>query len=111
MNLNKYYEEVKMIRRGLSEPFVYLTSLATANGGKQGMVAEVATDLAARMIADGTARESSPEEILAYQQENEALRAAAQEEDLRSRLRITLVNDPEFQLLSEKRSLKPKVRG
>lgn len=90
---------------------MYLTSLASPNGGKEGCVAEVPVDLAARMIADGVARKSDEDEILGYQREAEALRAAAQEDQLRNRLRITLVNEPDIQLSGEKVAAKTRNRS
>ncbi len=111
MNLRKYYDKVQAIRRDLSGPDVYLTSLATPNGGKEGCVAEVPVDLAARMIVDGIARLAEAEEIAAYLSVAEELRAAAQEEHLRNRLRITLVNDSDVQLASERTSAKSKSRN
>lgn len=102
MNLRMYYQNVKKIREGLPGPYVYLTSLATPNGGKEGMVTEVESGVAARMIADGTARESTPEEVTAHLAECERLLAAAKEDELRSRLRITLVNDSDIRLETAK---------
>lgn len=111
MNLRTYYEKVHKIREGLKEPYVYLTSLATPNGGKEGVVTEVAAELAARMLADGLAREAEEHEILAHQKECETQREAAREEQLRNRLRITLVSDPEIQLAGEMPAAKQKNRS
>lgn len=97
MNLRKYYEQVKTIRDGIPEAFVCVTSLATANGGRAGLVTQVDRELAARMIADGVARLSTAEETASYESENERGRTAAREEQLRNRLRITLVNEPEIE--------------
>lgn len=98
MNLRTYYQTVKRIREGLSEPYTLVTSLSTPNGGKEGVVTEVETSLAARMIADLSARLSTDEEIAAYEAECERRRAGAKEEELRNRLRVTLVSEPDIQL-------------
>jgi len=98
MNLRTYYQNVKRIREGLPEPYTFLTSLSTPNGGKEGVVTEVETALAARMIADLTARQATSEEIAGYQAECDILRAEAKEEELRSKLRVTLVNEPGIRL-------------
>jgi hypothetical protein len=102
MNLRKYYEQVKTIRESIPEEFAYVTSLATANGGKAGVVTQVDRDLAARMIADGVARLSQAEEVKAYEAENEQGRNVAREEQLRNRLRIALVNEPEIEASRQK---------
>jgi hypothetical protein len=93
-----YYQNVRQTRERLPEPYVYVTSLKTPNGGREGVVTEVETALAARMIVDGSAREATAEEIAAHLSECERLRAAAQEDELRSRLRVTLVNEPDIRL-------------
>lgn len=98
MNLRTYYQTVKRIREGLPEPYMLVTSLSTPNGGKEGVVTEVETSLAARMIADLSARPATDEEIAAYQAECERLRGEAKEEEMRSRLRVTLVSEPDIRL-------------
>lgn len=91
-----YYQNVKQKRATLPEPYVFVTSMKTTNGGKEGVITEVDTTLAARMIVDGSARESTPEEIAAHLAECDQLRSAAKEDELRNRLRVTLVSEPEF---------------
>lgn len=102
MNLRTYYQNVKRIREGLPEPYTFLTSLSTPNGGKEGVVTEVETPLAAHMIADLSARPATSEEIAAYKAQCDLLRAEAKEEELRSKLRVTLVSDPDIQLETSK---------
>lgn len=111
MNLRKYYDQVQQIRQDIKEPFVFLSSLATSNGGKAGCVSEVPAELAARMIADGVAQFATAEEIDAYQSEAEALRVTAREEQLRHRVRITLVNEGDLQVAAEKASAKPRGKA
>lgn len=103
-----YYQNVKQTRAKLPEPYVFVTSMETTNGGKQGVISEVETALAARMIVDGSARESTPEEIAAHLAACEQLRAAAKEDELRSRLRVTLVNEPDFHMEATKPERGPK---
>lgn len=102
MNLRKYYESVKEARKKLPEPFAYVTSTSTPNGGVEGVVTEVETEIAARMIVDGVATPSSEEEISAFKERREANRIAAKEEELRNKVRITLVNEPAFHFESDK---------
>lgn len=98
MNLRKYYQDVKEVRSKMESPYVYLTSLDTPNGGKAGCVCEVDADIAARMLVDGVARQATEEEIADYLQEGEKLLMAAKEEQLRNRLRVTLVSEPQFEV-------------
>lgn len=102
MNLRTYYQNVRRIREGLPEPYTLLTSLSSPNGGKEGVVTEVETSLAARMIADLAARPATDEEIAAHRAECELLRAEAKEDELRSKLRVTLVSDPGIRLETDK---------
>lgn len=110
MNLRKHYEQIKAIRETISEPFVYVTSLETPNGGKPGCVSQVEADVAARMIVEGQARTATEDEILEYETECQKGRANAREEQLRHRLRITLVNEPEIEGASVPPEPKAKSR-
>ena len=111
MNLRKYYESVKETRKSLSEPYVYLTSKSTPNGGVAGVVTEVETDIAAKMIVDGVASPSEEHEIAACKAKREADRIRAKEEEMRNRVRITLVNEPAFHFDNEKPEKAPKNRS
>lgn len=110
MNLRKYYEQIQKTRESLPEPFIHVTSLATPNGGKPGVVTQVDADVAARMIVDGVARASSEEEILTFEVENEQGRIVAREELLRNRLRIALVSEPEIETARPKPESKPEPK-
>jgi hypothetical protein len=116
MNLRKYYEEVKQVREKLESEFVYLTTSETPNGGVEGRVFEVAADTAARMLVDRVARLSTEDEVAAYLVEAAKLRHAAQEEQMKSRLRVSLVQEPQFEFYQEEKSsqrteTKTKNRG
>ena len=111
MNLRKYYEAVKFERQKLNEPFTFVTSLATPNGGVEGCVREVESDVAARMIVDRVARLSEPSEVDAYLAQQQTYRAKAKEEELRQRVRITLVNESEFHLDHDRTQRQPRNRN
>lgn len=73
MDLRSYYRKLREIEGGLAEEFVVVRSLATPDGGVEGMLTEVARALAAKMIADGMAE-------LAGKAESDALRAKSVED-------------------------------
>jgi polyhydroxyalkanoate synthesis regulator phasin len=85
MDLRAYYRKLREIEKGLVEAFVVVRSLATADGGVAGRLTEVASTLAAKMVAEGIAEVVEQEEARAFRQKmaeehkkEEQRRAAAQ---------------------------------
>lgn len=63
MNLQQYYRRIRECEEGLASRDVWVASLATADGGREGVLSEVPRRVAARMVVDGLARLAEPEEI------------------------------------------------
>ncbi len=78
MDLRSYYKRVRDAEASLPGDDVVLVSLATAEGGKDGVRTEAPRGVAAKMIADGRARVATPEEAQAFR---EGLRAACEKHD------------------------------
>ena len=56
MHLQAYYQNIREMEDSLPEEWVQVVSLETADGGRAGVVTEVARRAAARLIVDGKAR-------------------------------------------------------
>ncbi|HLH41379.1 MAG TPA: hypothetical protein VKV74_00235 [Bryobacteraceae bacterium] len=83
MDLKVYYQKIREIEASIAEPFVVVVSRATEDGGKAGVRSEVARRLAAKLIAEETARLASEEEAAQFRAEVERQwRAAAEEEEI-----------------------------
>jgi hypothetical protein len=65
MNLRAYYQKIREMAVEL-EPegeSVWLTSLATSDGGRAGVCVEAPRELAARLIVEGKSRKATADEV------------------------------------------------
>lgn len=110
MDLKEYYREVAKIETSIKTPFAVIVSLPTANGGREGLVSEVARTVAARMVADKQARLADAKEIKAYQRDRESELKRRDDAVARERIRTALAVEDELTLLKEALQLQPKGR-
>jgi hypothetical protein len=108
MDMRVFYQKVKKAEEQISEPFVIIASLETAEGGQPGTLTEVSKKVAARWMVEGRARIASAEETREFRA---AQLTALKEADLvesASRVQVTVVSDSELKaiksVLREKRS-------
>jgi hypothetical protein len=66
MDLRQFYRKIREIESTIPDKYPLVTSLATGDGGKEGLVSEVPRYQAARMIVEGKARLSTDEEKKDY---------------------------------------------
>ena len=84
MDLRTWYKKVRDAEAGLTGEHFVMVSLATSEGGKEGVRTEVPRSIAARLIAETRARVASEEEALEFHETNRlALEQRQQEEDAR----------------------------
>ena len=69
MDLRAFYQKIRDAAAAIEEPFPMVVSLATADGGKEGMPIEVTRQLAAKMIVEGSARLASAEEARQFREQ------------------------------------------
>jgi len=96
MNLKAYYQKIREVESSLHTPFVIVVSNDTPDGGKQGLLIEVAAQLAAKMIADGRAHLASDNEALAFRQKAAEAKRAADDEIMASKMQVTIVPTAEL---------------
>ena len=72
MGLLGYYKKIRKIEALIETMFTVVTSRATPDGGRAGVKTELPRAVAARLIADGKADLTSPEETAQFQAEAEA---------------------------------------
>jgi hypothetical protein len=72
MDLRAYYEKIRRIEALIEAVFAVVTSRATPDGGRAGVMTEMPRAMAARLIADGKADLASPEETARFRAEAEA---------------------------------------
>ena len=96
MNLKTYYQKIRDVEHTLAEPFAVLVSHATPDGGREGMLIEVPSQLAAKMIADGRAHLAGTEETQNFRQKAAEAKKVADEEALASKMQVTIVPTAEL---------------
>jgi hypothetical protein len=69
MDLRQFYRKIRGVEASIPEPYPLVTSLGTADGGKEGLVAEVPRFNAARMIVEGKARLATDDEKKSHLEE------------------------------------------
>lgn len=76
MDLKAYFKKIRDAEKGLKGEYQLVVSLATPDGGKAGVITEVATAVASRLIVEAKARKASDEESKRFLEEQAAKRKA-----------------------------------
>lgn len=79
MDLRQFYRKIREIESSIPDKYPFVSSLATDDGGKEGVLAEVPRYQAARMIVEGKARLATEEEKKQYLENLAAAQRAAEE--------------------------------
>ena len=101
MDLRAYYKKVREIEGTLPRPFVVLVSIETPDGGKAGVLTEVATLSAAKHIAEGRARVATAEESDIFHARNQAAKKSAEAAAEANKMKLVVVRDKNSSLGSE----------
>jgi hypothetical protein len=96
MNLKSYYQRIRDVEHTLTTPFAVIVSHETPDGGKDGLLTEVSSPLAARMIADGRAHLASEDAVREFQQKKAEAKRVADEEAMASKMQVTIVPSAEL---------------
>jgi hypothetical protein len=79
MNLRHHFQKIREVESQIADEFTVVVSLEGADGGRPDIATEVPRRIAARMIAEGTARLARVEERQAFEANKaEALRVSEQ---------------------------------
>ncbi|MBI2686411.1 MAG: hypothetical protein HYX27_08850 [Acidobacteria bacterium] len=109
MNLKDYYREIAEREAEIADEFVFLVSLRTENGGREGVVSEVNRRTAAQMIVDKMARLATPDEVEEILAGREQLERRKEEAALQARLRRVI--QAEEELTELKKQIQPVRQG
>lgn len=77
MDLKAYYRKIREVAKSLAGEYQLVVSLVTPDGGKAGVVTEVATAIASRLIVEAKARKATDEEAKKFREEQKAKREEA----------------------------------
>ncbi len=96
MKLHEYYDKLKQKEAEISGKDIYVTSLATGDGGKAGVVTQVPKRVGCQLIVEGKARLASEDEVLEYLEEQEQRRAEIESQVCAQRLQVQVVSGGRF---------------
>jgi len=102
MDLRQFYKKMREVESSIRQPYVMVTSVETSDGGRPGIVSEVAREVAAMLIVGGKAVLSSETEVESYRAAQEGAKVAHEKAEMAKRLQLTIVSDPEGKLSMRK---------
>lgn len=91
MDLRTYYSKVRDAEATLAGQHFVMVSLATSEGGKEGVRTEVPRTIAAKLIAETRARVASEQEAEEFHQANRIAREQYDQEEAASRVQVVVV--------------------
>jgi hypothetical protein len=101
MNLREYYDEIRAQEAAIAEEFVLVVSAPTPNGGKAGIVTEVARKMAAKMVVEKLARLATAEESTRFRAEARDRQQQKEDNEHDERVRVTMLADKELQTVKK----------
>jgi coenzyme F420-reducing hydrogenase beta subunit len=101
MDLRLYYTKVREAVSKIESDFPVLVSKETTDGGKGGILTEVARNLAAKMLVDGVARLADALETEAYQKQQAELRRIAEQKATAAKVQVAVLSAEEFTTLRD----------
>lgn len=91
MDLRSYYKKLRDVERTIAEEFPVVVSKETPEGGKPGVLTEVARPLAARLVAEGRADVADAKTAARFREEAEERKQAAEQLLAASRMQVMVV--------------------
>jgi hypothetical protein len=99
MDLSVFYQKIRRVKESIATPHVVAVSLETPDGGREGVLTEVARDLAATLIVEGRARLATESEATGFLERRvDALRAAI-EREAQQRVQLTVLSEHDLEVL------------
>ena len=96
MDLRNYFAKIREIEASIFEPYIFVVSLETQDGGRAGVITEVPRLVAAKLIVEGRAARASEAETASFLAKQQVSREAAQRADAARRLQVTIVSESEL---------------
>jgi hypothetical protein len=91
MDLRSYYKRVQDAEALLTGESLVVASLATAEGGKEGVMTEVPRRIAAKLIAEGRARVATEDETGAFHESHRAAKQRYEMEEAARRVQVMVI--------------------
>jgi hypothetical protein len=102
MDVRNYYRKVRDAEATLTGEEFVMVSLATPEGGKEGVRTEAPRAIAAKLIAEGRARVASEEETRDFHEAIRVARAKHDEEEIARRVQVMVIPAPDLKKQRER---------
>jgi hypothetical protein len=96
MDLRQYFRKIREVEATLSDEYPVVSSLETADGGKNGTISEVSRAVAAKMIVEGRAVLATEAEREQFRQAQQEAKAAAEQAEAAKRLQVAFIAEPKL---------------
>ena len=101
MDLKVYYQKMRDLESKIPVQDVYVVSLSTPDGGRDGVVTQVPRRLGCQLIVEGRARLAGEDEIEQFEREQKQRRLALENEAFASRIQVRVVTDSHGRMTAE----------
>jgi hypothetical protein len=99
MDLKLYYQKIRAKESEITEAFPIVVSNETADGGKPGVLTEVTSGIAAKMVVDGVARLATAQEAKAFRAVQVDAKRVADQAAAAAKVQFTVVSTTELNKL------------
>ena len=99
MDLKLYYQKIREAESKIADPFPVVVSHETGDGGKSGVLTETTRAIAAKMIAENTARLANQEEAKVFQERQAKASRLAEEAAAAAKVQFTVMPTAELNKL------------
>lgn len=95
MDLRQFYRKIREVKATIADDFVFVASVETADGGRDGVVNEVTREAAARLLVEGKAVLASPEQVGTFRASIAESQRRLERAEIAKRIQVAIVSDPE----------------
>jgi predicted Zn-dependent protease len=106
MDMKTYYQRIRAAEAELRGVDVMVTSLATPDGGREGVVNLVRREIAARLLVDKKVRLATEDEVEGYERAAEEMRRQAEMEKTAQQIQVVVIPSEELSAVKTGRGKK-----
>jgi hypothetical protein len=92
MDLRAYYQKIRETEAKITEAFPVVVGCDSQNAGRAGVCTEVSRAVAAKMFAEGTARQATPDEAKAFRKAVADAKREADEAEAKKMVQFQVVS-------------------
>ena len=95
MDLKAFFKKLRSLEGEIGTPYIHVVSLATPDGGVDGVVTETPLRVGCELVVTGKARIATPEEVAKFRRDETEKREVIEREVAASRIQLQVVTAKE----------------